>query len=193
MRRLVVVLIVAAFAVSLAGCGGGGAATTTTPPAPAPAAAAPPPGLPLTITNRSANETITFAPFPITSTTPTAVKDVIAAKQPSMIFFYDSQDNVSQQAQDVIDDVREENRGLVDLISYDIGKWVTVSKAGTMTIDPAFATDAEARRSITLARSLGASTIPFVVLTDSQGYIIWKRHGALDRAMLEREVQRAAK
>jgi hypothetical protein len=44
-----------------------------------------------------------------------------------------------------------------------------------------------------MARVLGVSFTPYIVLTDTQGYIIWKHRGLVDKVFLEREVQRATR
>jgi hypothetical protein len=194
MRRTVAVLIVAVFAVSLAGCGGSQPATTA--PAPAPAAApavapAPAAGTPA-VADRSVNESDVFLPFPTGEVVPAQLNDLIVAKQPTLIFFY-SGDQTSSENRKIIDKVRADNRGLVDLVTYNLGKYVSTSEAGTITVDPKFASDPAASEAVTLAQVLGVTNTPFVVLTDSQGYIIWKFRGLLDSAFLEREILRAAR
>lgn len=195
MRRLVVALIIAMLAFTLAGCGGGGgeaAAPAATPAAP-PAAAAPVVPVDGAVTGISENEPAVFAPFPTGSTIATAVADRIAAKQPTLIYFYDSGQNTAAQNRKIIDKVLDDNRGLVDLVAYDLGKYTTVDETGTITVQPEFATNPDAQVAAMMARTLGVSFTPFIVLTDTQGYIIWKHRGLADKAFLEREVQRATR
>ena len=191
MRRTVSVLIVAALALALAGCGGNKPAETPAPDtaaAPAPATA---PVAGSTIGDVSANETATFEPFPTGSFVPADLKSGIDAKRPTLIYFYDSS-YTSKTSRKIIDAVREENRGSVDLFAYDIARYTVTSPEGVVTVDPALANDPNASQAVQLARELGVSSAPFSVLTDNQGYIIWKFRGLLDKVFLEREVQRAA-
>ena len=43
-----------------------------------------------------------------------------------------------------------------------------------------------------LARTLGVTFTPFVVVTDDQGYIVFKHRGFIDRDLLEAQVQRVS-
>jgi len=199
MRRLVVALIIAMLAFALVGCGGGGdkaaapaAAPAATPAAP-PAAAPPASTVGQPITGISDNEPDIFAPFPTGSAIATDVAERIADKQPTLIYFYDSGQYTAAQNRDAIDAVLAENRGLVDLVSYDIGKYTAIDASGTITVDPEFAQDPNAQVAVRMARALGVAFTPFIVLTDTQGYIIWKHRGLADKAFLEREVQRATR
>jgi hypothetical protein len=146
--------------------------------------------------NRSENETTTFAPFPTGSTVPTDVAQKITVdKQPTLIYFYDSTQQASKEVRVIIDAVRNQNRGMVDLIAYDIGKYVHADADGNVTIDDALASDPAAKAAVVLARdpAIHVTFTPFIVLTDGQGYIIYKHRGLIDQAFLEREVLRAAR
>jgi len=146
--------------------------------------------------NRSENETTTFAPFPTGSTVPTDVAQKITVdKQPTLIYFYDSTQQASKEVRVIIDAVRNQNRGMVDLIAYDIGKYVHADADGNVTIDDTLASDPAAKAAVVLARdpAIHVSFTPFIVLTDGQGYIIYKHSGLIDQAFLEREVLRAAR
>ena len=192
MRRLVSLLVLVVLAFTLVGCGGGGdAAETEEAPAPA-ETAAPVPVEGATIGDRSVNVTTTFEPFPTGTFVPTDLKTAIDAKQPTLILFYDSS-HTSSTNRDIIDDVREDNRGLVDLFTYDIARYVTTSPQGVVTVDPALINDPGASQAVQLARELGVTSAPFIVITDGQGYITWKFRGLVDQAFLEREVVRASR
>ncbi len=195
MRRLVVALIIAMLALTLVGCGGGGeeAAAPAEPAAAAPAAAPPASTVGQEITGISDNEPDIFAPFPTGSSIATDVAERIADKQPTLIYFYDSGQYTAAQNRDAIDSVLDDNRGLVDLVAYDIGKYMAIDASGTITVDPEFAQDSNAQVAVQMARALGVSFTPYIVLTDTQGYIIWKHRGLADKAFLEREVQRATR
>jgi hypothetical protein len=55
--------------------------------------------------------------------------------------------------------------------------------------------DPSAVAAIKLARdpAINVSFTPFIVLTDGQGYIIYKHRGLVDKAFLEREMLRASR
>jgi len=194
MRRTVLVLVVVALTLALMGCGGGKAAEAPAPAAtpaaaPAPAAAA---AAGAAVGDRSANMTPTFEPFPTGTFVPQDLKLAIDAKRPTLIYFYDSS-SVSNTDRSIIDAVRDQNRGLIDLAAYDIGRFVTTSPDGVVSVDPAFAADPAASQAVGLAKALGVTSAPFVVITDAQGYITWKFRGLLDKTFLEREVLRAGR
>jgi hypothetical protein len=200
MRRLVAALTVLTLALSLVACGGGGGTAETAAPAPAAQGAAAPAGGTSTtlpeLMDRSANESSTFAPFPTGSTIPPDLMyKVTVEKQPTLIYFYDSTQNTSKEVRRIIDAVRSQNRGLVDLVTYDIGKYMTASADGAVIPDPSMAKDANAKSAVLLARdpAIAVSFTPFIVLTDGQGYIIFKHRGLVDRKLLEREVLRASR
>lgn len=195
MRRSVVVLVIAMLALTLAGCGGGNSAETAAPAAtPAPAAPAPTPtASDADVTGISDNIAPVFAPFPTGSTIATEVAERVAAKQPTLIYFYDSGQNTADENRKLIDKVLDDNRGLVDLVAYDLGKYTSVDESGAITIYPEFASDSAANVAVGMARALGVSFTPSIVLSDSQGYIIWKYRGLVDKDFLEREVQRASR
>lgn len=202
MRRLVVALFALVLVLATAGCGGGGEETAQTGSASTGAAAAPAGGggsststLP-DLANGSENETTTFAPFPTTEDIPTdVVYKITVEKQPTLVYFYDSTQNASKEVRRVIDEVRADNRGLVDLVAYDIGRYIKANQDGSVEVDPSFATDPAAKAAIQFARNpvIGVSFTPFVLVTDGQGYIIFKHRGLIDRKFLEREVLRAAR
>ena len=60
---------------------------------------------------------------------PTDVRELIDAKQPTLIYFYDSTQKTSKETRKIIDSVLEKNRGLVELVAYDIGKYVSSDAA----------------------------------------------------------------
>jgi PBP1b-binding outer membrane lipoprotein LpoB len=197
MRRLVVAIAVVALVLVLAGCSGGSSSSS----APASSSAAPvavgvPAAVLPDIVNRSANNTDTFVPFPTGDAVPPELKQkILVDKQPTIIYFYDSTQKVSAEVRNIIDAVRNQNRGMVDLVAYDIGKYVTANPDGTMVVDPALATDPNAKAAVIFARdpSIAVPFTPFIVLTDGQGMIIYKHHGLVDQAFLEREVLRATR
>jgi len=200
MRRLVVALIAASLALTLSGCSSSPPAATAPTPPPSTGlqqgsnAAA---GAGTALPNRSVNETTTFAPFPVTAGLPADLKQKITVdKQPTIIYFYDPAQKTSVEVRKLIDSVRADNRGMVDLVAYDIGKYLTAAADGTVSLEqPAFGEATATKEAVLLARdpAIDVTLTPFIVITDGQGYIIYKHRGLIDRAFLEREVQRADK
>ena len=190
MRRLVVAIIAVGLVFTLTGCGGGEEPAPAETPVAAPAVAAPstePTTIPL-----SDNEPEIFSEFPTSTAVPKEVRELIDEKQPTLIYFYDSTQNTSKANRKTIDSVLEKNRGLVELVAYDIGKYVSSDAAKPVTVDEEFAKDTKYQESINLARLLDVSFTPYIVLTDGQGYIIWKFKGLTDKDFLEREILRAS-
>lgn len=199
MRRLVVALVVAVLALTLVGCGGGGKepappvdnTNVTAPPITAPAPVA---SEETTIPGEgySTNEGPVFMLFPTESGVPTDVAELIEAKQPTLIFFYDGSQHSSKETRKIINAVLKKNRGLVELVAYDIGKYVSNDAAKPVEVGKGFDKDSKYQAAVDLARLLEVSYTPFIVLTDSQGYIVWKFRGLGDRDVIEREVLRAS-
>ena len=186
-------------AVVLVGCGGNDAVeeptrteaqAPVTPVTPAAATEASP--------DRSPTETVVYEPFPTDpEITPKAVTDIIAAKQPMMVYFYDStQKTTNDEEAGVdgkggIDKIMEDYRGAIDLVSFDVGQYLTTEPDGSITVDPAFAKTPEAQQAAALAAELDVSFTPYVVIVDAEGYIIARFRGWDDYKDLEREVLRA--
>lgn len=199
MRRFVVALVAAALVAGLVGCGGGGGNTSTTTttenaaqPAPAPAPAAPPASKETSLTGISENIPPVFSQFPSSTVVPKEVADKVAAKQPTLLYFYDATQNTSIEDRKIVDSVLSDNRGLVDLVAYDIGKYVNNEADQPVTVDKGFTKDTKYQEAVNLARLLGVTFTPYFVLVDGQGYIIWEYRGLVDRDFLEREILRAS-
>jgi len=198
MRRVVAALIVVVLALSLAGCSSGASsssssapASTTAAPVNVSAAAAA-----ATVADRSANTSDTFVAFPTGANVPAALKQRITVeKRPTLIYFYDSKQKTSAEVRKIIDSVRDDNKGAVDLVVYDIGKYTTTNEDGSVTIKTQDITSPDDRAAVELARdpAINVTFTPFIVVTDSQGYIVYTHRGLADRAFLEREVLRASR
>jgi hypothetical protein len=201
MRRLVVALVAAlvvlGLILGLTGCGGGATATpSTSTPAAAPVAVGGSSSTLPAIVNRSANETDTFIAFPTGDDVPADLKQKITVnKQPTLIYFFDSTQNSSKEVRTIIDAVRANNRGLVDLVAYDIGKYVNAAADGSVSVSDKLSQDATAAAAVRFARdpAIDVRFTPYIVLTDGQGYIIYKHSGLVDQEFLEREVLRASR
>ena len=198
MRRLVVATVALGLVLLLSGCGGGGgsAATPAASPTAAPAIVGGSSTTLPAIQNRSANDTDTFVAFPTSGTIPPELRQkVLVQKTPTLIYFFDSTQQTSKEVRTIIDTVRNDNRGLVDLVAYDIGKYMKADANGTVSVNDKLVADPTASAAVRLARgpAIGVVFTPFIVLTDSQGYIVYKHRGLVDRAFLEREVLRASR
>jgi len=88
--------------------------------------------------------------------------------------------------------VMSSNRGLVDLFTFNLGSHFSGNASKPAVPDKGFAKDAEYQSHVQLARDLGVTSTPFIVITDKQGFITWKFRGFLDRDVLERQVLRAS-
>ena len=183
MRRIVAVMALVAVAFSVVACGGGGAETTATTtsstpakaPVKKPTAAAP--------TDKSPKQVVTNEQFPTDPTSvPTSVLDRLKAKQPMLVYFYDSSDAVTNDERAQIDEVMEDYRGLIDLVAYDVRTGPT---SATTPTDPAL------KKAMELAGLLKVTYQPYVLFVDKYGRITGRFSGFVDSKLLEREVLRA--
>ncbi|MDA3937472.1 MAG: hypothetical protein PF636_11585 [Actinomycetota bacterium] len=196
MRRSVVVLIVIVAAFALVGCGGGGdeaAVSEETAPVetavePVAAVAEEDPGDTL-----SPLEDQAFVLFPNDpETTPISISDRIEAGVAMVVFFNDSKQTASTAEQlMIIEDVLADYTGLVDLVDYDIGKYVTSEASGTFTINPGMEHAPPAKQAIGLVKELDVTFTPYIVVVDEYGYITWRNRGLIDEVSLRAQIMRA--
>jgi hypothetical protein len=192
MRRLVVALAVLAFATTLTGCGGGEEPTpASTAPVEQPAAAPVQPEGALIPADITPTETVVYEPLVVdTSTVPAAVTQRIDQEQPMLIMFYDSEQPVTSDQSRIISALLGEYKGLVDYVSFDIGKYILSEPDGSFTVDKKLAEDETATQALGLAETLGITFTPYIVITDADGYIVYRGRGLVDKKTLEREVLR---
>lgn len=203
--RFVAVALVLALGLAtflLVGCGGSNAEdqTTTdttaqapaTPAAPANAAAVEP------AVDRSPAEEVTYEPFPTDpQITPEPVLQLLQAKQPMVVYFYDTTQKTSNDAKAGVDgkggldQIMSDYRGAIDLVSFDVGKFMKTSSTGKITVDPTFADSASGQQTASLAAELGVDFTPYIVIVDGDGYITARFRGWDDIENIEREVLRA--
>jgi hypothetical protein len=181
MRRIVAVMVVVAVAFALVACSSGTETATTTapevkaPPAAAAAAAAP--------TDKSPKQAVTNAQFPTDPTSvPQTVLDRLKAKQPMLVFYYDSTQLVTNDQRTEIDEVMEKYRGLIDLVAYDVQEG---QPGAAKSADP------EIKKAMAMAGTLGVTFQPYVLFVDRYGRITARFSGFVDAQILEREVLRA--
>lgn len=180
MRRIIVAVLAVGLALTVAGCGGGAdeATTTETPVTPAPTAA---PVEAPTVTDRSPVESGTPEPFPSLegTTVPETVLSKLQAGRPLLIFFYDKNELETKTERAEVDAVLTEYRGLIDLVTFDVG-----------TTKDGLATDA-AKQAVALANGLRVSGTPYIIVVDGNGFITWRWLGYVDREIINKEVLRA--
>lgn len=206
MRRLVAALLVALLALTLAGCGGGGGEAetpATTPAAPtAPTAPAAGDGTepvdlsptePQVFERFPGGESVSMLPEDLAEITPVAIQDRLDADQPMIIVFYDATQSFTNETSAAVSAVLADYRGLIDYVSFDVGKYAVSDPDGHITIKADMATDEEAKKVATLLSKeyLNVTFTPYTVLVDSDGYITYRFRGPIDANLLEREVMRA--
>jgi hypothetical protein len=181
MRRIVVALVVAVFALTtLSGCGGGGEEATTEEDA----ATAPAPAATVTeevVVDNSANDSdLLPALFPSFSTTdtPAVFQDKLDTGRPMLIMFYDDAQQITATTRPEVYVVMNDYRGLIDLVTFDVG---------------GSADDPATLAAVTYASELGAASTPYILVVDGGGFITWRSKGYAEQAILKREVERATR
>jgi hypothetical protein len=188
MRRLGAAFVIAMFALSLTACGGTDTAGTTDAGTAPPAGSVPPP-----VTTPSGSgggkdllsprEAESYESFPGNKKeTPADVLARLQDKQPMILFFFDDTQTVTKDQRAELDSVMQKYRGMIDLLSFDIG-------AG----GPGSATekDPEVVKSMTMATTLKVTVPPYLLFVDRSGRITYRFSGFTDAGTLEREVLRA--
>jgi len=191
MRSFVAALLAAVLAFALSGCGGSEPEPAAVPTDPAAAGAV---ATPAESTEASPTENgKTWEPFPLGEQTPQALADAIEQKQPLVVYFFDNEQKVTNDVTAQIDTVMDDNEGLVELYSYNLGEYATVDSEGRVDVNEELLKDDAAGQAIVaLASDLDVAFTPYIVVVDSQGYIIYRHAGFIDAELLERQVQRAA-
>jgi len=198
MRRLVVAAIVALLALSLTGCGGK-KEEAAAPAADANASAVPTATAtskaddPNPIADRSAESTQTSFEVSTIKSLPDEITENLANKQAMILFFYNGDQKVTDDARKQVEKVANDNTGMVNLIEYNLGKATSVDSAGAITVDPSVLKDDEKlAAAISLARELKVTGTPYTVVIDDQGLMIFTAKGYLDAGLLDRQIERAA-
>lgn len=193
MRRTVAVLIVALLALTLVACGGG-AAEEEPVATPDTGQAAPPPPVEEEAPDVSPLEEQVYDPFPVNSElgVPEAIQSRLEAGQPMIIVFYDDSQKTTDDQEAIIRGVTETYRGLIDVVSFNLGGYVTQDAAGVITVQPGLSDDETAKQVARLIDSdhLDVRFTPFMLVVDDQGYVTWRYRGISDDKSLEREVLR---
>lgn len=193
MRRIVAVLVVALLALTLVACGGGASDEPATTPDTGDAAPPPPPVEEVAV-DLSPTEDQVFEPFPVDSElgVPTAIQSRLDAGQPMIVIFYDDSQKTTDDQEQIVRSVTDTYRGLIDVVSFNLGAYVTQDAQGTITVQEGLSDDETAAQVMRLidADHLDVRFTPFLVVVDDQGYITWRARGISDDKNLEREVLR---
>ncbi len=195
MRRLTVALIVLMLAFSVVGCGGGGddpaAAPTDGAPATDPGAVEGSTEASEQVDPSDPAPAVTFEPFPEQVELPATLAEDLKSRQPTLLLFVDGSQKVTNEVRAAVDKAMAANRGLVNLYVYDIGKYTTVDAKGTAVVDEArLGKDKEGRIAVNLARDLAVKTTPYIIMTDDQGFIVFRHSGPTDAAFLKMHMER---
>jgi hypothetical protein len=136
----------------------------------------------------------TFEAFPTDETlVPSAILNRLSTGQPMLLLFYDPAQRITDDQREAVDSVISDYRGLIDLVSYDIGKFVTTSESGAITLRPGITEDEDADKVARLLNSdnLAVTYTPYLIFVDHQGQITHRYRGYVDEKLIEREVLRA--
>lgn len=197
MRRLVVALLVAVLALTLVGCGGGSDDTSATTDTGAQAAAPPPPAATTNpdqiVPDRSPTETVLFAALSDqASGLPSDVQKRLDKKQPMLIYVFDKTQKSSAETRAEVDKAIKRYRGLIDLVAYDVSRYVTTDvDSGAVSVDPKLTKDVEASKVVKMLEQMQITSTPTIIITDSAGTVLWRSRGYTDRQLIEKEILRA--
>ncbi len=197
MRRPVVALVLLVALASLfalAGCGG-----DTPEPAdllePDPSAVEEqPPAVVDEDPDLSPLEEVVYEPFPREEgALPADIESRLDAGQPMIILFVDRTQTTTDDQEAIIAALQEKYRGLIDLVTFDVGRFVTHDADGRITVNEEINEDDVAAPVARLidADHLDVRFTPYTVVVDRKGYITWRYRGLSDDKALEREVIRA--
>lgn len=191
MRRIVAVLMVALLAVALVACGGTSEEPDLIPDDGEVAPAPPPAEEPVDL---SPLEEQVYEPFPVNPEVgvPSAIQSRLDAGQPMILVFIDESQKTTDDQNEIVRSVTDTYRGLIDVVSFNVGAWTTHDATGKITVNPDVSEDETARQITRLidADHLDVRFTPFLVIVDEFGYVTWRHRGISDDKTLEREVLR---
>jgi hypothetical protein len=188
MRRTVVALVVLSFALVTAGCGGGEPASVEGVVVAEGTASAEPT---VVVDPSAPAPAVTFEEFPADVELTEGLASDIADKQPTVIFFYDGSQKLTNEVRAAVDSAMKANRGLATLHAFDVGKYSSVNSSGTVVLDQSdFEASGTAGIAAKLARALRVGTAPYILMTDDQGMIVFRHQGPVDAAFLEMHMGR---
>jgi len=184
-------MIVAAavlLAVGLVGCGGG--SSETSQPTDVPVVDPSAESSASAETSDTVSEGEVFYPFPVSDTTPASIRSGIESGDPMILLFVDTDQKVTDDVKKQINAVVKDND--IDLYTFNVGEYATVDAEGRVEVDnEALKADPAGQALVATARELGIAFVPFTVVVDYQGQVVFKHVGFIDAGLLERQVMRA--
>jgi len=200
MSRLIAVILVAMLALVAAGCAPAEDQAVDQPP-PGEAAPAPDPAALAGDPEAAAEGNVLsplpeqpFEPFSTDETlVPQEILDRLETQQPMLLFFHDATQRSTNDQREAIDAVLADHRGLIDMIAFDVGKYVTTDASGKITAKPELLEDPTTEKVARLISSdhLNVTYTPYLVFVDGQGHITHRYRGYVDERLIEREILRA--
>jgi hypothetical protein len=145
------------------------------------------------LADRSNASAEVFELLPSGEAVPEAVLDRLNRDQAMLLYFYNSAQDVTNDTRKQVDKVAEDNTGLVDLLTYDLGKYTKVDSSGVVQVDEEkLQADEKGQQAVRFAHEIGVDGAPYVVVVDEQGYMIFWARGFIDSELLDRQVQRVS-
>lgn len=194
MRKAIAALIVAMLALTLVACGGGAQdeELESTPDAGAEVEAPPvadaEPAEPWPVDEQE------YVKFPVSSEVgvPAEIQSRLDAGRPMIVVFYDESQKTTDDQEEVIRTVTDLYRGLIDVVSFNIGTYITRDSKGEISVKADIDQDEAAKKVATLISSDGLDIrlTPYTAVVDGEGYVTWRHRGIGDAKLLEREVLR---
>lgn len=191
MRTFIVAITAALLALALVGCGGGEAEPVAVPTDGTAQEATT--GADASVPASPAAQGAVFEEMPRSEVTPAAITSALDDDRPVMLLFFDGEQKVTNDLRSQINTVMDDNDGLIELHTYDLGPFASVDSEGVITADPeAVDGDGKGGATVAFARELGVTFAPTIVIVDSQGFVVFRHTGFIDAELLDRQVQRAA-
>ncbi len=139
-------------------------------------------------------EEVVYEPFPVDPEigVPDAIQSRLDAGQPMIILFIDETQKTTDDQREAIDSVTEKYQGLIDLVTFDVSRFVTQDSDGRITVEVEISDDETAKQVARLIDedNLDIRFTPFIVIVDDEGYVTWRHRGIAESKILEREVLR---
>ncbi|MDY0087679.1 MAG: hypothetical protein RBS78_03930 [Coriobacteriia bacterium] len=194
MRKAIAAIIAAMLALTLVACGGGAQDKEAEQTPEAGAEAEAPPAESESVAEPWPEDEQVYEAFPVAPEVgvPTEIQSRLDAGRPMIVVFYDESQKTTDDQEEVIRTVTDMYRGLVDVVSFNIGTYITRDSKGEISVRPDIDADEAAKKVAALisAEGLDIRLTPFTAVVDGQGYVTWRHRGIGDAKILEREVLR---
>lgn len=194
MRRAIAALIVAMLALTLVACGGG-ASDEEAAPAPDAVEESEAPVVETEVALEPwPQEEQVYEPVPVDPEVglPTEIQSRIDAGRPMIIVFYDETQKTTDDHKEAISTVTDTYRGLIDVVSFNVGSYITRDAKDQISVRSDIGEDEAAKKVTSLIDSDGLDIrfTPFTAVVDGKGYVTWRHRGIGDAQIIEREVLR---